>query len=50
MWLVKERLTRENLTFGWGGVAPRLTGPGLGVTVDANRLLRITLREEPLYG
>lgn len=33
-YLVHDRLTREDLTFGRGGVAPVLTGAGLGVAVD----------------
>ena len=49
-WLVRERLTRENLTFEWRGIAPRLTGPGLGITVEPHRLERVTVREERLHG
>ncbi len=33
-YLVHDRLTREDLTFGRGGQAPALTGAGLGVEVD----------------
>lgn len=44
--LVEERLTREDLTFGFGGRAPALPGPGLGVTIDEAALARVTLREE----
>jgi muconate cycloisomerase len=40
--LVAERLTREDLTFGRGGTAPALAGPGLGVTIDANAIERVT--------
>lgn len=43
--LVRERLTIEDMTFGFGGVAPALTGPGLGVTVDEAALRRVTIRE-----
>jgi muconate cycloisomerase len=43
-FLVRERLTREDLTFGYGGHAPALTGPGLGVTVDEAALERVTIR------
>jgi muconate cycloisomerase len=42
--LVAERLTVEDLTFGYSGVAPALTGPGLGVTVDRAALARCTVR------
>ena len=41
-FLVKERLTNEDMTFGRGGYAPALTGPGLGVTVDERRLRDVT--------
>lgn len=44
--LVREPLTVEDLTFGRGGWAPALTGPGLGVTVDENALERVTVRQE----
>ncbi|MFO0919346.1 MAG: dipeptide epimerase [Planctomycetaceae bacterium] len=45
-FLVKERLTVEDLTFGYGGYAPALTGPGLGVTIDPEALQRVTQREQ----
>ena len=45
-FLVRERLTTEDLTFGLGGFAPALTDPGLGVHVDESALKRVTLREE----
>lgn len=32
-FLVRDRLTHEDLTFGYGGWAKALNGPGLGVTV-----------------
>jgi len=32
--LLKDQLTREDVTFGYGGRARALAGPGLGVTVD----------------
>jgi muconate cycloisomerase len=40
--LVRERLTREDLTFTWGGRARRLDQPGLGVSVDPEALRRVT--------
>lgn len=40
-FLVRETLTRENLTFGRKGRAPRLAGPGLGITVDEPRIRAI---------
>jgi muconate cycloisomerase len=45
-YLVKEPLTVENLTFGYGGFAPALRGPGLGVQIDAAAVARVTVREE----
>jgi muconate cycloisomerase len=44
-WLVYEALGKQNLTFGWGGRAPALTGPGLGVDIDPAALERITVRK-----
>lgn len=41
--LVKERLTTEDLTFGHRGYAPALNGPGLGISVDEERLKRVTI-------
>lgn len=40
-FLVKERLTRQNLTIRYGGRAPQLTGCGLGVTVDERRVRQL---------
>lgn len=45
-FLVKERLTHENLTWGRRGMAPALREPGLGVSVDEAALKRVTVREE----
>ena len=44
-FLVRERLTVEDITFGYGGLAPALTGGGLGVTVDEAAVARVTKRE-----
>ncbi|HET6324922.1 MAG TPA: enolase C-terminal domain-like protein, partial [Planctomycetaceae bacterium] len=44
--LVAERLTTEDLTFGWGGWAPALSGPGLGITIDRAGLERVTVARE----
>lgn len=44
--LVQERLTREDLTFGYGGRAPALQGCGLGVSLDDTALGRVVRREE----
>ncbi len=40
--LLKERLTVEDLTFGFGGWAPAIEGPGLGVSIDREALARVT--------
>jgi muconate cycloisomerase len=43
-FLVRETLTRENLTFARRGRAPRLTGHGLGITVNERRVRIISER------
>jgi muconate cycloisomerase len=43
--LVRESLGMRDLTFGRGGRAPALPGPGLGVTVDPAALARVTVQE-----
>jgi muconate cycloisomerase len=48
--LVLEALGTNDITFGWGGWAPVLTGPGLGITIDQAALQRVTTRKEPLLG
>ncbi len=48
--LVQEALGTEDLTFAWGGWAPALPGPGLGVRLDPRALERVTIRKEPLLG
>jgi muconate cycloisomerase len=47
--LVREALGTRDLTFGWGGWAPALPGPGLGVEVDAAALQRVTVRSEDIF-
>jgi L-alanine-DL-glutamate epimerase-like enolase superfamily enzyme len=49
-YLVREPLGTKDLTFHWGGWAPALPGPGLGVTIDPEALRRVTVRKEPLLG
>jgi len=41
--LLRRRVTREDITFGLGGRAPRLTGAGLGVTVRPEELDAVTV-------
>jgi muconate cycloisomerase len=45
-YLIAERLTREDLTFGKGGLAPALARPGLGVTIDEHAIERVTVGTE----
>lgn len=48
--ILARNLTVEDLTFGYGGWAPALIGPGLGVRVDRGLLERITIaRKEIRY-
>jgi muconate cycloisomerase len=46
--LVRESLATRDLTFGWGGWAPALPGPGLGIVLDARALERVTVRKVAL--
>jgi L-alanine-DL-glutamate epimerase-like enolase superfamily enzyme len=47
-FLVREALTRENLTFARKGRAPRLPGPGLGINVNEARVRAIAERKMEL--
>jgi L-alanine-DL-glutamate epimerase-like enolase superfamily enzyme len=42
-FLVKERLTQDDLTFGRGGYASEMNGLGLGVAIDERRLHSVTI-------
>jgi L-Ala-D/L-Glu epimerase / N-acetyl-D-glutamate racemase len=48
--LVREALGTKDITFGWGGKAPTLAGPGLGITIDPAALERVAVRKEALLG
>jgi muconate cycloisomerase len=48
--LVRESLGTHDITFHWGGWAPALRGPGLGVDLDPLALERVTVRKEVLLG
>ena len=48
--LVKENLSKRDITFGWGGVAPAITGHGLGIVMDEKALARVSIRQEILRG
>jgi L-Ala-D/L-Glu epimerase len=43
--LVREALATRDLSFGWGGRADALPGPGLGITLDPAALERVTVRK-----
>jgi len=43
-FLVRETLTKQNLTFARTGRAPRLNGPGLGITVKESRIRGLAVR------
>jgi muconate cycloisomerase len=47
--LVGESLGTTDLTFGRGGRAPALPGPGLGVSIDQGALARVTVHKEVLF-
>lgn len=46
--LVVEPLTKEDLTFRRGGLAPALDGSGLGITIDETAVERVTVRREKI--
>ncbi len=48
--LVKEALGTRDLTFGWGGWARALPGPGLGIEIEPSALERVRVRQEVLLG
>jgi L-alanine-DL-glutamate epimerase-like enolase superfamily enzyme len=48
--LVLDWLTEEDITFGTGGWAPMLTGCGLGVRIEPERVDAMTVRREVLLG
>ncbi|HKI35002.1 MAG TPA: dipeptide epimerase [Gemmataceae bacterium] len=48
--LVREALGDRDVTFRWGGRAPALAGPGLGVGLDPTALARVTVRKETILG
>ncbi len=44
--LLQELPTKEDITFGYGGRAPAMHGPGLGVTIKTQVLNRIKIAEK----
>lgn len=49
-YLVRERLTSQDLTFRFRGWADAITAPGLGVSIEPERLARVTRTREQIYG
>ena len=45
-FLVREPLTKQDLTFGIAGRAPALTGSGLGIDIDVDALQRVSVNTE----
>ncbi len=48
-YLLGARLTNEDVTFRYGGRAPALAGPGLGVTINPQVLARLTTRKKTYH-
>lgn len=48
-FLVRDPLTEQDLTFGYGGRAGRLAGPGLGVDVNECRVRQLATRSQDLF-
>jgi muconate cycloisomerase len=40
--VLKKFVTKEDMTFRYGGRAPALAGPGLGVSIDTDALTQLT--------
>jgi muconate cycloisomerase len=49
-WLNRESLNTRDITFGRGGRAPALEGPGLGIDLDPQAIDRVTRRREVIVG
>jgi len=47
--LLAQNLSEQDITFGRGGWAPALTGPGLGISVAEDALDRLTVCREVLF-
>jgi muconate cycloisomerase len=45
-YLFDRLITNEDITFGYGGRAPALAGPGLGVTIDPAALADVTVTRQ----
>lgn len=49
-WLVKESLGKTDITFGPGGMARSLKGPGLGIQLDSQAIDRVTRQKVVILG
>ncbi|MFN9717633.1 MAG: enolase C-terminal domain-like protein, partial [Planctomycetota bacterium] len=47
-FLVRDRLTEQDLTFRFGGKGPRLSGAGLGVDVDECRIRTLAIQHSEI--
>lgn len=45
-YLFRNLLTNEDITFGYAGNAPRLTAPGLGVTIREAEIAAVTVSQQ----
>jgi len=43
-WLLRSDITRERLSFGYGGFVRAVTGPGLGIHVQPHKVRRVARR------
>jgi len=41
--------SHEDITFGYGGWAPALQGPGLGITIDKSKLQRYAVEQQAVH-
>jgi muconate cycloisomerase len=44
--LFRKLMTKEDVTFGYGGWAPAMAGPGLGVNVNPTVLNEMTIKKQ----
>ncbi len=49
-FLIRDAFTEENLTFGYGGQAPRLNGAGSGIEVNECRIRQSAMRTKDMIG
>ena len=49
-FLLSSNVIDGNVSFGWGGRAPALDGPGLGIDVDNERVSKMVMSRFDLFG